>query len=341
MHKLRNLIRQVNKTHKGLGPLVAINILTSKAKKCLLVISPAGCGKSVATDITHMLLRGQAIKYTSLTLAGLIRLRDQFSNFTGSIIIDDLGSEKSEWSRVSTINVLATIVHTHNIHKVTATSEIQLTNFHGSAALNIQPVLMNQLVGTEDWIAVVRDKALRYYHLIRPTVPKDYIPKLNFDQGTPLEQVNKSHHKGKLWYQLIQIGLTQWSYARCIEHIPTLLRATAAIDGRQDVTGEDYRILIKLLKPMQIERYAITSWDFETGRNFLNNIYCILVEIASHGQPTLQTISEDYKISPSTVERVVASAPEWCFKKTNSPTKIVPTEQCTKILNLCGVNQTW
>lgn len=341
MHKLRQLIRQINKTHKGLGPLVAINILTAKAKKCLLTVSPAGCGKSMSTEITHMLLKGEAIKYTSLTLAGLIRLRDQFSNYTGSIIIDDLGSEKSEWSRVSTINVLATLVHTHNIHKVTATSEIQLSNFRGSAALNIQPVLMNQLAQTEDWIAVIRDKSIRYYHLIRPVVPKDYIPKLNFNQGIPLEQVNKPHHKGKLWYQLVTIGLTQWSYARCIEHIPTLLRACAAIDDRTTVTQEDYRLLIKLLRPMQIERYILSSWDFETGRTFLNNVYCILVEIASHGQPTLQTISEDYKISPATVERVVASSPEWCFKKTNSPTRILPTPDCIKILNLCGVNQKW
>ena len=44
MHKLRQLIKTVNKTHKGLGQLIAINLLAAKAKICLLNISPAGCG---------------------------------------------------------------------------------------------------------------------------------------------------------------------------------------------------------------------------------------------------------------------------------------------------------
>ena len=45
MHKLRRLIKRVNRTHRRLGPLVAINILAAKAGKTVLNVAPAGCGK--------------------------------------------------------------------------------------------------------------------------------------------------------------------------------------------------------------------------------------------------------------------------------------------------------
>lgn len=97
----------------------------------------------------------------------------------------------------------------------------------------------------------------------------------------------------------------------------------------------------KLLKPMQLERYIIRSFGFEAGRLFENNVYCLLVEIASHGQPSINTICEDYKVSPSTVERIVAESPEWVWIKANSPKRVLPTEQAQKILNLAGANQKW
>jgi len=321
--------------------MIATNLIAAKAKRCTLNIAPAGCGKSATTDIVEMLTKGNSQKYTSLTLAGLMRIKDQLTDYSGHMIIDDLGAEKSLWSRTSTVTVLASLVHTHYVYKITQAGLLQITNFQGSASLNIQPVLMQSLVQDEDWIAVVRDKVLRYYHLVRPITPKDYIPKMQIDWGTDYKKVNPSIRKGKLWYQLIAIGLTQWSYARCLEHIPALLRASAALDGREQVQDEDYRLLIKLLKPMQLERYIVTSWGFEEGRNFQNNTYCILVELVSHGEPSLEIIAEDYKISPSTVERLIAAEPEWCYKKSNSPTRVCATDQSKKILNLCGANQKW
>jgi len=297
--------------------------------------------KSATTDIVEMLTRGNSKKYTSLTLAGLMRIKEEMSDYTGHMIIDDLGAEKSVWSRTSTVTVLASVVHTHYVNKITQAGILQITNFQGSASINIQPVLMQSLVKEEDWIAVVRDKVIRNYHLVRPTIPKDYIPKMTLEWGTKYDRVNPPKKKGKLWYQLIAIGLTQWSYARCLEHIPAMLKGCAALDNRENIIDEDYRLLIKLMKPMQLERYIITSYGFEEGRNFQNNTYCILVELVSHGEPTLNTIAEDYKISPSTVERLIATAPEWCYKKTNSPTRICPTPEATKILNLCGANQKW
>jgi energy-coupling factor transporter ATP-binding protein EcfA2 len=340
-HRLARLVKQVNKTHRGLGPLIAINLVAAKARKCILNVAPAGCGKSTATDTVAYILRDKAKRYTSITLAGLIRVAEEFTDYGGHIIIDDLGAEKSEWSRTATIEVLSHLVYSHHVDKITQTSRITITGFYGSAALNIQPIMMNSLVQADSWVALVRDKVIRYYHLIRPKQPKKSIPAISLEWGPPISQVAPPKYKGRLWYQLIAIGLVQWSYARCLEHIPDMLRACAALDGRDRVSLTDYKLLIKLMKPMQLERYIVSSYSLETGRTFQNDLYCLLVELASFGQPSLDTIAEDYKVSPMTVRRIAKEYPEWCWLKSNSPTRLVPTEWTQKVFKICGVNQRW
>lgn len=321
--------------------MVAMNMVAAKAKRCILNVAPAGTGKSTATETVAFLLKERCVRYTSLTLSGMAKIRDELQDYNGHIVIDDLGAEKSEWSRTSTVSSIAHLVMQHSIRKITQTTTVEITGFSGSAALNIQPVMMQSIVRDDDWIAVVRDKVIRYYHLFRPIKPKRSIPSADFDWGVPIDRVGEPRYKGKLWYQLISIGLTQWSYGRCLTHIPEMLRACAALDGRYEVDVSDYRILIKLMKPMQLERYIIESYGFEEGRTFNNNVYCILVELATWRYPSIETIAEDYKLHPRTIERLVQTAPEWCFLKPNSPKQLFPTEQTLDIFKTIGVKQRW
>lgn len=334
-------MKKVNKTHKGLGPMVVMNILAAKAKKTVLNVAPAGTGKSVACDSVGVMLKERSRSYTSLTLAGLHRMTGDFNSYDGHIIIDDLGAEKGLWSRISTITVLSNLVYTHYVHKVTHSYTIEIRDFRGSVSMNIQPVLLNSLIQSDEWISVVRDKVIRYYHLFRPRKPEREYPEVDVKWGAPLHEIIMAKRKGKLWYQLVSIGLTQWSYARVLEHLPDLLRSCAALDGRTKVNATDYRVLIKLLQPLQLERYIVKTYGFETGRVFDNNLYCILVEIASFKQPSILTIAEDYKVNPRTAERLCATVPEWCWIKANSPRKVMPTDRTKGILDLCGANQKW
>jgi len=341
MHKLRQLIRDINRTHKGLGLMIAMEILTAKAKKTLLKISPAGCGKSVASDAVSSILAGRNKKYTSLTLAGLQRLKDEFTSYDGHVIVDDLGAEKSTWSRTSTVTVLANLVYVHWVHKITQGYEINLTDFRGSVSLNIQPVLLNTLVQTDDWVAVVRDKVIRYYHLNRPSMPKNYPPRVRIDWGLGLDAIKMSKYRGKLWYQLVAITLCQWSYARVIEHLPDLLKACAALDGREEVNVTDYHLLIAMLQPMQLEPYLVESYGFESGRVFNNNLYCILVELTSFGHPSVEQICYDYKVSRTTADRLIESEKQYCFWKTNGTRRLYPTDRTKELLDLAGVDKKW
>jgi len=194
---------------------------------------------------------------------------------------------------------------------------------------------MNSLVQSDEWISVVRDKVIRYYHLYRPAQPKSYPPTVNLAWGEQIEHVKQPTHKGKLWYQLVAIGLTQWSYARINEHVPDLLKALAALDGRDKINATDYRLLIKMLQPLQLERYIVDTYGFESGRVFDNNLYCVLCEIASFHEPSIHQVCEDYKVSPRTAERLIESVAEWAWIKANSPKRVLPTQQTQDILDLC------
>lgn len=341
IHNLKRLIREVNRTHKGLGPLIGLNLVAAKANKCVLNVAPAGTGKSVTTDTVVGILKGDAMKFTSITLAGLVRLKAEFQGYRGCVCIDDLGAEKSDWSRTSTVECISTLVHTHFVRKVTQTSEVRIDDFYGSAIMNIQPILLYSIIKDTSWIAVVRDKVIRAYHLVRPVHPALMQHTPQIDWTTSVAAVEFPSHKGKLWWQLVAIALTQWSYGRVIEHLPDLLRACAAIDGRKRVEAEDYRILIKLLRPMVLERYLVDTAGFETGREFNDNLLCMLVEIVTHGNPSFETICEDYKCSPRTVDTVVAQLPIWFWIQKDGVKRVLPTEYCKNILKLVGAYQTW
>jgi MoxR-like ATPase len=46
MHPLMRVVRQVDRTHPGLGQLVAVAVLSVLARRTLLIVGPAGTGKS-------------------------------------------------------------------------------------------------------------------------------------------------------------------------------------------------------------------------------------------------------------------------------------------------------
>lgn len=243
--------------------------------------------------------------------------------------------------RTATITTLANLVYTHDVDKVTHSGRITIEGFTGSVSLNIQPILMNSLVQSDEWVAVVRDKVLRYYHLYRPLEPQQYAPQVEIDWGLPINMIYMSARRGKLFHQLVWIGLTQWSYARVREHIPDLLKASASLDGRDKVDNSDYRFLKKLLLPMRLEPQIIKSFGFEAGRVFNNNLYCILVELASFGNPSLEQVSVDYKVNDATARRLIQGEPEWAWIKSNSPSRVMPTKATEEILEIAGVKQKW
>lgn len=338
MHPLSEVIKIVDSTHAGLGSAVAFAIICTKARQCLLMVSPSGCGKSVITDMLAK-AHPNPVPLLSITKARLTTYKDVFSNFFGVVLMDDIASAGSMYERKETLIAFSVLCYSHFISKHTFTSDFEITNYHGAAVLNIQPALLAEIYEYPEWESLLREKTLRYYHLYRPTKPSSTKLDIQIDWGIDLDLVHKPRHDYRLYSTLESMAGIQWSDARTLEHLDTLLRATAALDRRQDVNNIDFLLLHKLMKPMTVERYVMHKTGFEVGRWMDTNLAAVLVEFASWKNINIDRIARDYKISPSTVYRLLSNIKEWFVEDKVKSKMLVPKPELKRVLKEAGVEK--
>ncbi len=338
MHQLDELIRDMNSTHLGLGNAVAMAVLCIKARQCMLMIAPSGCGKSVITDAIKI-AHPDAISLLSITRARLKDWEEKFSNFFGVVLMDDMAGAGSPYERKDTLSAFCQLCYSHTISKHTWTTDFEITNFHGAAVINIQPALLAEVYEYPEWEGLIQEKTLRYYHLYRPTAPNQVKPTVNVDWGIDLDLVHTPRHDYKLYATLESIGAIQWSDSRALEHVDVLLKAVAALDRRQDVNNNDLLLLHKLMKPMTVERYVFTKSGFETGRRMSTNLAAVLVEFASWEKINIERIARDYKVSPTTVYRLLSEIKEWFVDSQVKSKMLIPKPEFKRVLKEAGVER--
>jgi len=338
MHQLYTVISDVEKTHPGLGNALAMAAICVKARMCFLMIAPAGTGKSVVGRT----IAGQypdSISIDSVTRSGLRDFREEFTNFWGLVVIDDIAKVDSDYSRKHTITSFAELCYSHFIEKHTFSASVVIHGFFGSAIINVQPVVLGALVADSEWEAVTQDKTFRYYHLYRPRKPVSDLPKCNIDWGISLDSAHAPRHDYRLYDRIEKVAGIQWSDARVLEHVDVLLRAVAAMDRRQDCNIEDYRLLYRLMKPMTVERSAIAKYSFESGRYMDTNLLATLVEFASWPNVSIERISRDYKIAFSTTYRLLSELHDWFEPSEPMSKKLVPKRELIRVLREAGVER--
>lgn len=338
MHPLYSILEGVEKTHPGLGNLTAMSIICVKAKQCLLVVSPAGCGKSVTSNAVGESFP-ESIKLDSVTTASLAQHKETFSNFWGLVVIDDFGKIGDTYSRKHTLTAFAELCYSHYITRYTWQASVLISDFNGSVIINIQPTILAEIYTYPEWESVIQDKTLRYYHLYRPITPNEERPKFDVDWGMSLDLVRKPDHRYKLWEKLENLAAIQWSDARVLEHLNTLLRASAALARRDVVNNDDFTLLYRLMKPMTIERYITRKTGFEVGRWMDTNLAAVLVEFASWRNISIDRICRDYKISPSTVYGLLKEIQDWFQVIDSMSKKLVPKPLLKKVLKEAGVER--
>lgn len=337
MSQLSEIVDNIEKTHLGLGKAMAFTIVCIKARQCLLVVAPSGCGKSVMTDLLGE-AHPDAFKLLSVTKARLTSYADKFSNFYGVVLMDDIAGAGSQYERKETISAFCQLCYSHFISKHTFTSDFEISNFHGAAVMNIQPALLAEVYAYPEWEGLIQEKTLRYYHLYRPVKSNQEKPNIDIDWGIDLDLVHKPRHDYRLYSELYRIATIQWSDSRALEHLDNLLKSVAALDRRQDVTNSDLMLLHQLIKPMTIERHIFKKSGFETGRWMDTNLAAVLVEYASWKKNVnIERIARDYKISPPTVYRLLSEISEWFLPDKVKSKMLVPKPELRQILKEAGV----
>lgn len=337
MHYLSYVVKEVDKTHPGLGSPVAVAMLTVKAKKLLLMVSPRGCGKSRITTYVGFGYPQHSIQ-DRLSVAGLSYMAEEFTGFTGVVVVDDLAKTQTPYARIATMTTLAELVYSHYCHSRLQGSRFDITGFGGAALVNIQPVILKSLVTSPEWEASMQDKSIRYYHLHRPLRPNPEPPKLTLEWGIALDKVLPFKLEGKLADRLMRIGESQWGLARMREHTTQLLRAAAALDSREVVNQSDYILLIKLLTPMLMELLVTYKRHLETDRVFRTDRLALLTEYFTYGDFTLKNISSDYKVSEATAYRIMATqVADWALISKH-PTTYTLSEAFKNEIRGLGIN---
>lgn len=335
-HYLTQVIKTVNKTHPHLGNPVAVAMLTIKAQKLLLIVSPRGCGKSRISSFVGLQCPEHSLQ-DRLSIAGLSTLKDEFSDFRGVVVVDDIAKTQTPYARITTLTTLAELVYSHYCKSHLVGTVYEIENFNGSAIINIQPILLREAVRSAEWEASIQDKSIRYYHLFRPQKPNPLPPDIELEWGFNLDKVETPKLKGKLANLLIELGDIQWGWARVKEHIEGLLMASAALDRRTEVNTTDYRLLLKVLKPLLLESLIMTKKAFETERELASNELAILTEFVTYGQFTLKHLARDYKLSPSQAYRIMNMySKDWVIVDKN-PTTYAPSDELKEKLGRVGL----
>lgn len=335
MHALRQIEAEIDATHSGLGRLVACVVLCYSARKTMMIVAPAGTGKSASTQSVKELVKDVYV-LDSVTRNGMQSISGELNGSNALWIVDDLGKIDTHYNRVATITSFCELVYSHFVEKHAQGVSLSISDFNGSAVINCQPGPLRRIVETNEWEATIQDKTLRYYHLFRPLAPERKRPAISTRNIPLIKAQDDFVPEDKLWQSLVRLGLVQWSRARTNEHMADFLHAAALLDGRNKVSHTDYEVLIHILTPMIAERFLMEKKELDGGRVFNASLNYLMVECASYGTFPLDLIVENYKVSEAVAMALMRSLNRYVDVKTNSPILVVPKEPMQRILNLLG-----
>jgi len=335
-HPVLDIIEGTEETHRGLGNLAAMTVLCIKARKCMVTVSPPGCGKSTITNWIQEKHPDAYIK-DSITRSSLTTYSDQFNGFTGCMLFDDVGKIDTPWSRVQTLVTMAELIHGHFVSKDAYQIKIDIDDFHGSAVLNIQPSVLAEVMEHPTWHSNLADKSIRYYHLVRATMPTRDGLDVPIDWGLDMTEVEPYNGAPELWHELLEIGLEQWTRPRAIEHCQDLLAAVAAI-GRSPAPGDqEATILLDLMRPLTVELEVMQMHGFGSKAVLDVNLLYLLTEFATYRNVTYETIAVDMHMRPRQVAAILGNMIDWYEKIGTNPIKLQPTARLTQLLEKAGL----
>lgn len=329
-------MQQVDKTHRGLGRLYSFCLMSIKAKKVVLLIAVAGSGKTTALEAAAKVNKKGFMAFDSITRSGLKVIEKKLNDFEGTCIIGDLGNIDTGYSTKESIKTAVLLTYEHHLTKLNSQMNLSIENFQGSFITSAQPVIMQNLINSQDWEAVVRDKTIRYYHLIRPLFPNNEKINIHADWGKDFDDVTYKHKQSKEFDELWRCGLDQWGRSRTSVHVIDLLKACAALDGRKYVNHSDVLVALELTKPMRLEKFLVEKQGFETEKEFMHNHACMLTEFATYKEVTYDQIATDFFVSLRTVNRLLLTVRELVLPNPRDENKLIPTDIAVKVLKECG-----
>ena len=236
----------------------------------------AGTGKTTGVNAALQNNGKTNIQLDSLTRSGLKTYEDQLSGFEGILCVQDLGSIDTAYSLAESLKVLAVLAYERQIAKNNSLMELSIKDFKGATITTAQPIMMTKLLRNYSWEAVLSDKVIRYYHMYRPvnTTAKALSAKIPW--GISLDKVAVPDTIRKEVARFCKSEITQWSYARGIEHITDMVKAAAAFRKSTKVQAPDLQTVHEIIKPLWYEKHLVRKTAFEAHTSYDIRSHCVL-----------------------------------------------------------------
>ena len=334
-HPLLTYRAKVEHTHKGLGNLAAFTALSTKARKCAMVIGSSGTGKTTGVNAALQNNGKTNIQLDSLTRSGLKTYEDQLNGFEGILCVQDLGSIDTAYSLAESLKVLAVLAYERQIAKNNSLMELSIKDFKGATITTAQPIMMTKLLRNYSWEAVLSDKVLRYYHMYRPTKTTVKALTAKLPWGISVDKVAIPGMVHRSIMDFCGNNVTQWSYARGVEHLGDLVKAAAAFRRSTKVQSVDLSTVLDIIGPLWYEKHLVRKAAFEAHTSYDIRSHCVLTELCTYGSIEQQQTCQNYRISERTYYRLMNGASAWCVGSAAIKGAYVPSEQFEEISAEC------
>jgi len=338
MHKLLEYKRQINKTHRGLGNMYAFSLVASKARKVCVLVAIAGSGKTTVMNSVKEQNKEKHLSLSSMTRSGLKQIQKEFYGFKGTLVIEDLGNVDTSYSLLESVKTAIALAYDHGLTKLNSQLHLEIRNFFGGVLTSIQPEIMPTIITSPSWEAVIRDKALRYYHLIRATKVNNTPIVIKADWGKDLDSIRYVRSNNKRFKELMAVFLDQFGLTRAEQHLTDMLKASAALDGREEVNATDLNALLEITRPMRLEKYVIYKEGIAGLKYFKTDDVYTLTEFATYGIVTIAQLMTDWSVSRRTVNRLLQMVDEYWLPNPKNTNELHPSDETKQILKECGYN---
>jgi len=337
---LYTFYKDIEKTHRGLGKLCVMMVLSDIANKCLFVVGISGTGKSRSMELISRLCNRAKFDIQGLTLNGLAKYQNVFNESRVTVLIDDLSRSQTDYSIVATAQVFTALTYSGSVRKTTGRIDISIRNFKGSAILLLQPVIYKKILENEMFEAEIRDKSIRYYHLRRPVKPNDnpinaeldykYLDEVIVDLPPKLKRSRK-------YQRALHNFRHEHSIGRAEQHLDDYLKACALANGRLEVTKADLDLIEQLSRNFRFELSVFTKEELEGNRYLDPNMIALFSVLATHKKYPVSNLTFDFQVRKSRLYQILENLSEWCYTLKNSNRAyIVPSEEAIKVLKEIG-----
>lgn len=300
----------MEKTHKNLGLPLIFAKMVDLCDLGLFLVGVRGKGKTTVLDVMRDCLSHRDIMEVSiLTYAGLNKMADTLSNRSVTLINRDFSSFYTDYLKDVAVNMISALITDHSIRADTGKYHLKIDNCTISFLSATQPQMLEKINRIPAWESMYRDRFIRYPMLYWFGVPKY---RKDMPKVLPVELIpdindvviTKSMKEKPEYVRMLTLIERQTSEGRCRQYLDGLLKASAAINGREIVAEKDLKFL-QLFAGNLVMDYLLSDRQKGVSRSLVLNSdsYIIFERLLEKGGSSKNGMRREWSVSNVTMQK--------------------------------------